>query len=262
MRTFAFIVLILGVALAGGAVYYTTKFVDSQIGMMRSEPGVVRILAAKTRLEPNARIGASQLKWVEWPSDSVPNGVFTSTEALFGADGKDRRFAARTIEPNEPLLRSNISEPNAPATIRNLFEHRAMSIRISNETAVSGFITPGDHVDILLTRKVEDTLAASVLLQDVEVLAIDQTINSELNTTKVGRTATVAVTTREAQVLTLGQQIGQLSLTLIGQSGARGEAAPPVDLDDLNDLVKPPAQKDKTIRVRKQGVAEDIKIPD
>ena len=103
---------------------------------------------------------------------------------------------------------------------------RAVSIRISVESGAGGFILPNDRVDVLLTRKLPSgkAFATHTILDDVRVLAIDQTADERVTHAKVAKSVTLQVSTVEAQKLWLATSIGSLSL-LLRQAGAKGDAS-------------------------------------
>jgi pilus assembly protein CpaB len=100
---------------------------------------------------------------------------------------------------------------------------RAVSTQISPETGAGGFILPNDHVDVLLTRRDREAEKATgtevqtseMILKNIRVLAIDQTV-SEKDGQKVitGKTATLELTPRQTETLTLAQKLGSISLAL------------------------------------------------
>jgi Flp pilus assembly protein CpaB len=134
---------------------------------------------------------------------------------------------------------------------------RAVSIQVDAVSSVSGFVSPGDHVDILLTRNVDGQIVSSIPLQDIEILAVDQDQGSEGRSARVGRTVTVKVTPRQAQELAVARQLGKLSLTLRGKGAtSAAKSNPPVTQDELDDLEKPETKKKKQIKVnRPDGAA-------
>ena len=88
MRIVAILVLCLGVALAGAAMYMLREFYASQ-AMMAARPAgpeTVRVLAAKQELKYGDRLDLAmaeeRLRWVTWPKDAVPEGAFTTGEEL------------------------------------------------------------------------------------------------------------------------------------------------------------------------------------
>ncbi len=111
---------------------------------------------------------------------------------------------------------------------------RAMSVRVSVETAAGGFILPGDRVDVLLTREIKtgdsgssdegvSRFSSSTVLQNIKVLAIDQTTRpDEDEQAVVGATATLELGPRDAEALALARSEGELSLTLRSYADTNG----------------------------------------
>lgn len=265
MRILAMLVLVAGVVLGGGAAYYAWKFTAEQrLNTLRPEFETVRILVARQTLAPGARLDPKQLAWAEWPAASVPDGAFSRTEVLFGDRGELARYAMRTIERGEPILSGKVSEPGGSGRfIYNLPPGmRAVSIPVDTVSIVSGFVSPGDRVDIQLIHGVEGALVSRVILTDVEILAVDQSANTEAASPRVGRTVTVAVKTEDAQRLGLASQMGRLSLMLRGLDTPPGEQAPaaPVDSRSLDGVVEPGAAPPRTVTVRRGGETQSVPI--
>ena len=129
---------------------------------------------------------------------SVPPGSFASVEEVLGTDGK-RRVALRAIEINEPMLKTKISGFGGRASLSTILapEMRASTIRVNDINGVAGFVLPGDHVDIMLTRSAggsEANLLTDILLQNVKVLAIDQDANEDRAQPAVVKAVTLEVT--------------------------------------------------------------------
>jgi pilus assembly protein CpaB len=267
MRIIALLVMVFGVALGGGAIFFASKyFEDMKASMAQQEPDTVRVLVAKVHLSYGTRVTADNLQWVEWPRSAVPAGSFTSVQDLLGADGSAQRVVLRSIEPGEPVLVGKITEPGqSPRMAMNLTDgKRAVSIQIDAVSGVAGFVAPGDSVDILLTREQQGMLTSSVILQEITIIAVDQQANSESSSPRLGNTVTVEVDTTQAQKLALAQQIGRLSLTLRGFAGEDGATQPvaPVTEASLSDLAGPapaaPADPGLSVRVRRFGVVADV----
>ena len=104
---------------------------------------------------------------------------------------------------------------------------RAFTIQTPTIAAgVAGFVLPGNRVDVLLTVKemsggAEARGGTIILLQNLEILAVDQRVDAEPTVTeKLGATAkdlrsvTLLVTPQQAAKLDLGRNLGTLHLTL------------------------------------------------
>jgi pilus assembly protein CpaB len=137
---------------------------------------------------------------------------------------------------------------------------RAVSLPIDAVSGVSGFISAGDQVDIQLIHTIDSQLVSSVILQDIEVLAIDQRADTQGVSARLGRTATVAVTTNQAQLLALARQKGRLSLLLRGIDAPVDANAAPIGSDVLNDLLRTPEKPRKTIKVNRPEGSELVPV--
>ena|SRR5579871_5217195 len=192
-------------------------------------------------------IGASQLKVAQWPVASIPEDSFTSVSEIFrGATVPDDRVALKVVKTGEPILRTNISGFGGRATMSREVARgmRAVSISINDVSGVAGFILPGDHVDVMLTRQVEgeNSLATDVILQNVTVLGIDQLADQDRDKPQVARTVTVEVTTEQAQKLTLAQAAGTLSLALRNAETLNQEQTNRVRVPDLYGAAPKPVR--------------------
>lgn len=261
MRILAFFVLAIGIAVAGSAAFYAQKMFDAQLNLTRAEPSTVKLLVANRTLEPGTVLGSEDLQLADWPSWAVPPGAFSSTDAVFGDDGSDTRYVMNTIQRGEPILDGKLSEPNQSGRIPYGMDPNegAVSIPINAVSGVGGFISPGDHVDILLTHEANGSTVSIVLLQKIRVLAIDQINNTEAASPRVGRTATVAVTTRQAQTLALARQKGSLSLILRNKDAPEAESSP-LDIRELDGPLTPDGKPQKTVKLRKGGVVETVPV--
>jgi pilus assembly protein CpaB len=263
MRIIAVLVLVFGLALSGGALFFASEYFNGiKASMVQQGPEMVRVLVAKQALEYGATISPGNLRWVEWPKAAVPPGAYTSAEELLGEKGDQKRIVLRSIDPGEPILDSKITSfGESPRMSMNLGAGmRAVSISIDAISGVSGFIGAGDRVDILLTRTQQDQLTSSVILQDITVIAIDQSQNSETTSARVGRTVTVEVDTIQAQKLALAQQVGRLSLTLRGLGESTEGDLKPVTAGELSDFAAPEKAPEFMVRVRRGSTLSNVTI--
>jgi pilus assembly protein CpaB len=195
-----------------------------------------RVAVAAVPLDYGVQITPEKVRMVDFPVASIPEGAFRNVNDLL-PQGKPR-MAIRPMQVNEPILASKlIGEGMGPSLAAVLpYGKRAMSVRISDVSAVAGFIQPSDSVDVLITRSTAPNApqVTDVLLQGVKVIAIDQNAQNPDGTPKLGRTATLEVTPIEAQKLTLAQQVGNLSLVL--RRPGEQENMPGVQTVSMKDL--------------------------
>ncbi len=265
MRMRAFWMLGLALILAGAAVFLAQNWLQSQkpqIVEVPAEPQVqmATVVVAATPLYFGNTVRREHLREIEWPAGAVPPGSFSSVDDVIG-DESERRVALRAIEINEPMLKSKISGFGGRASLSTILapEMRASTIRVNDINGVAGFVLPGDHVDIMLTRDAGGTgnLLTDVLLQNVKVLAIDQDANEARAQPAVVKAVTLEVTPVQAQKLVLAQCLGQLSLSLRNITNAVAEKPKTVTLRDLKvgevnqSIGESPKPVEKTVVVKK-----------
>jgi pilus assembly protein CpaB len=117
---------------------------------------------------------------------------------------------------------------------------RAIATQISAETGAGGFILPNDRVDVILTRRDREAEKASgtevqvseTILRNVRVLAIDQTLDDKgAQKNVIGKTATLELSERQAETLSLAQKVGTLSLALRSITDASKNTTPSDDTE-------------------------------
>ncbi|MGE5548076.1 MAG: Flp pilus assembly protein CpaB [Solirubrobacterales bacterium] len=260
MRYRAFVML--GIALTLGLVsaYMAKGWLETQLSTKATPAmAVTRIVVARTPLVFGSRIGTENLTMTDWPANAVPQGSFTNIQEVVGPNND--RVALRSIEPNEPILVGKVSGLGGRATLSTIIGEgmRALTIRVNDVNGVAGFVLPGDKVDILLTRQIERNKEATtdVLLQNVKVLGVDQEASDRKEKPLVARAVTLEVSPDQAQKLTLGAEVGTLSLALRNVANADEATTRTITLDDLKGI-KPKAEvkedaKPVVTRVRASG---------
>jgi len=247
MRAIFALVLIAGVGLAGFAVYMAQGFIEN----MRAE--VARLEAEKARLPEITRIAVvtepmaygepldpEQVKLIAWQADSVPDGSFSDLETLF-PDDDEARFVVRRFEKFEPVITEKITEPGEDAGITSRLSKgmRAFAIRVDVTSGVSGFLRPGDRVDIYWSGTGgEDSRVGrevtKLIESGIKLIAVDQIADTDRTAPVVARTVTVEATPQQVASLAQAQSTGRLSLSLVG---AQDEDEPEVVQVNQMDLL-------------------------
>lgn len=215
-------ILTIGIAIFLGliAVFMANAYfsgVETKQAQIAEQQRMARIVVATQGLAFGAPLSVQNVRLVNWPADSIPEGAFTSVQ-----EATKNRVALRPIVPGEPVLASKVSGTNGRATLSaNLpIGQLAYAIPISDVAGVGGFVRPGDVVDVLLTRQIPGSGStgadkmSTVVLEAVPVLGIDQVQDEAKTEPAVGRTATLQVDTIGAQKLALSTQMGTLTLAL------------------------------------------------
>ncbi len=195
------------------------------------------IVVARQPLRFGMTLTPDLLETIPWSQDSVPEGAFTSVDELLQSG---ERVVLSAIEPNEPVLTMKLSGPNGRGGLASLLSPgmRAVTIRVDDVTGVAGFVSPGDLVDVMLTRESVGgrdnpgtRVDAEILLSGVKVLSKDQNADDRSTGAELARSVTVEVTMDDARRIAVAQTAGTLSLVL----RPAGEA--------VTQMVKPEAEQ-------------------
>ncbi|MGD8325466.1 MAG: Flp pilus assembly protein CpaB [Sphingomonadales bacterium] len=263
------IFLAVGLVLAIAAVFLVQSYISRMeqptiVATSTPEMETVDIVVAKTPLFFGNKIGPEHLRIVKWPADAVPPGAFQSIDAVLSEE--EGRVALRPMEINEPILTSKVSGKGGRLSLSGLIEGnmRAATIRVNDIVGVGGFVLPGDRVDVMITRNMQNASKRTIndiILQNVRVLGIDQDANEAKDQPTVARSVTLEVTPLQAQKLHLAQQVGTLGLALRNLSYKDADRVQRIDVNDLrfaqaNSTPKAPVRRrvarpsgDSTVKV-------------
>lgn len=207
----------------------------------------VEVLTANANVPLGTRITADHLSWKPWPKENVQANLITNEES-------DRPEAIQELEGSivraeifegEPINEAKLVRAGDSGVMAAMLSPgmRAVTTRISVETAAGGFIQPGDRVDIILTEKFnlqnnnngnqaatrivrDEVTISNIMFENVQVLAIDQTYATDPEGAAfvIGSTATFELSPADATLLQEAQSSGEISLALRGLNASRMKA--------------------------------------
>lgn len=240
MRLMSILVAFVGIGVAAGSAQLARDLLAPPPAVANVEKAeMVTVVTTAREIERGDILDATMFATQTWPREALPKEAFTELTPLIPTgDGKPRR-ALRSMVAGEVVLASKVSDFGEKVTIVQSIAagSRAMAIKVDAVTAVGGLVTPGDFVDILLTRGDDSGLVTDTILRKVKVLAVDQSSDETTEVPDVAATVTVEVTPEEGQVLALAQRAGTMSLAL-RTPDSKDDA--PVDRLRLSDLVPEP----------------------
>src|SRR6202166_3493683 len=221
------------------------------------------VVVAKQPLRFGTELDASMLEEVPWPAASTPTGAFAKiSDVLHGG----RRVVLTAIESNEPVLALKITGAGQRATLSALVKPgmKAVTIRVNDVEGVGGFVLPGDHVDVVLTRQIDKGSATTeVVLQNTRVLAVDQSADERTFKASVAKSVTLEVDTVEAQKVWLASSIGSLSLLLRKPGETAQSKTRKITLNDLG-VIEPVGQEKAetaTVVVTRASAKQEYSVP-
>jgi pilus assembly protein CpaB len=213
------VAILLGVVAVFGVRAYLSAPHGGPAAQASAPTQFVDVVVAAKAIDRGVVLSPDLLKVVHYPADGAPQGAFQNAAQLTGP-GQTGRIATRAMALNEAVLDSKVTAPDGKLTLATsvLPGMRAVALRSSDVAGVAGFVLPGDRIDILLTRSVGGGDAAQtvtqVLAQNILVMGVDQSSDDSSNKPVVARAVTVQVTPEQAEAISLGQAVGQVSLAL------------------------------------------------
>lgn len=273
MRIIFGLVLVIGVAIAGFAVKFAMdRFGQYQDALAQQREAIVEmttVYVMNRQVRYGERLGPDDVRAIRWPADSVPFGAYTAMEELFPEDEDELRTVLRVMEPDEPILSMKITAPGEDAGVASRLEdgHRAFSLRVDVLSGVSGFIRPGDRVDVYWTGNGRNGDSVTRLIRsNIDIIALDQIDDSDRNNPIIARTITISAPPEEIAALTQAQASGSLSLALVGvDDDTVIEREVEVSADSLlgerevQELVEGP--RVCTVRMRRGGDLVEVPVP-
>jgi pilus assembly protein CpaB len=241
MNTARIVVLTIAVG-AGGVAAYLASGSDPK--PPPSEPVVqmqtVDVLVAKSDIGLGQGVGAEDVQWQTWPAATASNNFIRRNERPDATTQIAGSIARSPFIAGEPIRELKLVRANGSGFMAAILPTgmRAISTEISPETGAGGFILPNDRVDVILSKREKnpdrassgDVVNSEIILSNVRVLAIDQTVE-EKNGQKVvvGKTATLELKPEQSESLARARQSGTLSLALRSLADAN---APEIKADD------------------------------
>ena len=272
MRIVFALVLFMGIAIAGGAVYLAME----QFGQLERELAnkevkvekidLATVYIAKDELRYGTPLTPEDVQAVEFPIAAVPENAFASLDDLFGKEANGEfRTVLRLMEKGEAVLASKVTGIGEDAGVSSRLKRgmRAFAIRVDVASGVSGFLRPGDKVDVYWTGRTDRDTVTKLILNSVELIAIDQQADSSRNLTTVARTVTVAANGDTIGVLIQAQSTGKLLLSLRGINDESTSEQIEITKDDLlgRKQIQVVEKEVCTIKTRKGAEVIEIPIP-
>ncbi len=278
MRAMFGLVLLVGMALAGVAVYLAQSYVGqaqarlSEEQAFRQKTGpMVEVFVLNKPLAYGAPVTPEDVQTVYWQENALPESIFRDKTVLFPENANGPRYVMRNMVAFEPLLGSKVTEPGEMAGLTGKLSKgmRAFAINVDVASGVSGFLQPDDHVDVYWTGGSAgvDGEITRLIESSVQIIAVDQMSGSDRSTAaSVARTVTVAASPEQVGRLAQAQATGRLALSLVGSADESVNGLVEVTATDITGKVvelAPAVEQAKvcTIRTNKGGEIQEIPIP-
>ena len=195
------------------------------------------ILVATRQLPVGTIIGPDSFRFQPWPKELVEKAYFmkdkTDVNTLVGT------VVRYPITAGQPLTQGALVHPDDRGFLAAALGPgmRAVTVKVSQEQGVAGFVFPGDRVDVVLAQTIsveegstypdKQIFTAETIVRNVRILATDQRYNAEDESGKTPvRTfgsVTLEATPEIAEKIAVAQDMGKLSLALRPLAESAGE---------------------------------------
>ena len=227
MRNKRFFIVLVGALIFGVlAAVSVSRYLSSAQAYTKN---LNKVAVAKVAIPLGSKIIAEQIMVVQFPKESTPDGAFDSAEKLAG------RVAVVNIAPREPITEARLAAEGTAAGLSAIIPegYRAMTVKVDDAAGISGFITPGTLVDVVVTidpgeGAVNKDKVSKIVLQNIKVLANGQNIDKPENEREANsvKAVTLQVTPEEAEKLALAATEGKLQLVMRSQIDQGNEETP------------------------------------
>lgn len=273
MRGAQIAILGIGLALAGFGVYMAQNYVnqtEAAIAAVQAnraaQPTIetVELLVAARPLRYGEPIRAADVRAVTWPAAAIPPGAFQDMAGLI-PDPSRPRVALRAMEPMEPILSVKVSQPGQPAGIAAMLTPgmRAFTIRVDQNSGISGTLRPSDTVDIYWTGRGNEGEVTRLLSSGVRIIALDENGDQDRAFNGVPRSVTIEAEPEMVASLAQGQSTGRLSLSVVCLDDTTALSQIQVDASSMLGIERRVEQVTErcTVRTRRGAEVVMIEIP-
>jgi pilus assembly protein CpaB len=249
MRAVFGVVLAVGVGLAGTAVYVAQGYINQTQSALDAERQraaqlgeLVEVYVINKPISYGSVLTKEDVETAYLQVSRLPEGAFKVTpgegeEALFPGDYTEPRYVLRQMETFEAVLASKVTQPGEPAGLTGQLSAgmTAFAIEVDVKSGVSGFLQPGDRVDVWWTGQNQMTGSSVTQLIEsaVSIVAVDQNTTESATGATVARTVTVEAARTSVARLAQAQNTGQMSLSLVGNNEVASTSAIEVDENGL-----------------------------
>ena len=240
MRIRTLLLFLVAIVLAGGTGMLVRSFLAQKTAEVEATPLARPVAPQKSVLVARNAIARGQIlkpqdfSWQVWPEGGIDRNYIQAgsrpVEAFTGWVARD------PFAPGEPITEAKIVSPGSRGFLAAALAPgmRAVSVPVTATSGISGFVFPGDQVDILITHPLPVSAnsneaqhrASETVLRDVRVIAVDQRLDSKGNEAVVAHTATLEVTPKQSEIIAVATEMGKLSLSLRSLAAMPAEKSP------------------------------------
>jgi pilus assembly protein CpaB len=208
-KSFMIVAVLLGAAAAVVGYFGLTSLASRTTA--KNNANYRDVIVTATDLTFGVKLDRAMLRVVRYPKESVPEGAYASMDSVVGQTTKVFMSA------REPVTAIKLSSRGGGLSMLVKPSMRAASLEVNQVSGVSGFVLPGDRVDVLVTvdpRNMNEDAITRTVLQNTEVIAAGQKTEQQDNKPITVQAVTVLVSPDGAETLALALHEGKIHLVL------------------------------------------------
>ncbi|HEY5756644.1 MAG TPA: Flp pilus assembly protein CpaB [Steroidobacter sp.] len=204
------LMVMLSLVFGAAAAWSAKNWVEQRIHTNNVPDAGASVVVAAMELPYGTMMEGRHVKVITVPTGTSLGNHFSSVQEVEGL------IATQKVLNGEVLLKERFSKSGAGSTLAALIkpDMRAVTVRVDDVVGVGGFLLPGNRVDVVAARKVNERATTETILMNIHVLAVDQTSTQDKNEPVVVRAVTLEMTPQEAEVLVRAREEGRIQLTL------------------------------------------------
>ena len=238
MNSRTLLLAVAAIGTAGVTAFMAKGWLEGQRAQMSVAAVPTKIEAATQVLVANASLGAgsfvkpTDLRWQPWPEDGL-----AKTYILKGKR-KPADFTGavvrRGVATGQPVTDEQLVKPGERGFLAAVLNPGMRAVSVPAASAIAGLVFPGDRVDLILSHRFENPSpskadrklrhVSETVLVNVRILALDQSTDEQNGKAKKGvpKTATLEVSPKQAEIVSVALNLGALSLSLRALGIAEG----------------------------------------
>src|SRR5215472_11167513 len=231
MRARTLVLFFVALTLAGGTAMLVRSFLAQKTdaeaeALARPAAPQKFVLVARGAITRGQILKPQDFSWQAWPEGGIDkNYILNGTGGTRTPESFAGWVARDPFTAGEPISDAKIVSPGSRGFLAAVLRPgmRAISVPVTRTSGISGFIFPGDEVDILITHPLPASAgkegsiqhqASETVLHNVRVLAVDQKLDGKAGEAVVAQTATLEVTPKQSEIIAVASEMGKLSLSL------------------------------------------------
>jgi pilus assembly protein CpaB len=212
MKARAILTLTLSLSMAGLAAVIANNWISQRLGAAEQTEVTGQVVAAAADIPVGTKLEATHLKVIPLPQEAVAEGNLTSLEKAIG------RVVTQPLYAGEILVEKRLTEHAGGSPLAAVIEQgkRAVTVRVNDVIGVAGFLLPSNRVDVVSTKRQNSDrkTVSKTIIENLKVLAVDQTVSSDKNDPVIVRAVTLEVTPKQAEMIVKATEEGKVQLTL------------------------------------------------